>query len=186
MDSSAKETTTPIHRLVCDIFEGHNSEQILAVSVEDLLPLVKKVFKTLTYSEREIIKLRMGTGDGHTYTLEEVGRIFKLTRERIRQIESKAWRKLKEPRRKSFFAEVLKIEFSTHDTDSAVAAPSSSVFAFLSVRAHRVLIKKKVTTLDDLANLSADQLREVRGCGPVCINEIRELLREHGKKLAGD
>ena len=47
--------------------------------------------------EREIIKLRYGLGDGYTYTLEEVGRIFKVTRERVRQIEAKAVRKLQHP-----------------------------------------------------------------------------------------
>ena len=55
------------------------------------------VLKTLTYREREIIKLRYGLGDGYTYTLEEVGRIFKVTRERVRQIEAKAVRKLQHP-----------------------------------------------------------------------------------------
>ncbi len=52
------------------------------------------VLKSLTYREREIIKLRYGLGDGYSYTLEETGRIFKVTRERIRQIESKALKKL--------------------------------------------------------------------------------------------
>jgi RNA polymerase primary sigma factor len=60
---------------------------------------IESVLKTLTYREREIIKLRYGIGDGYTYTLEEVGRIFKVTRERIRQIEAKAIRKLKHPTR---------------------------------------------------------------------------------------
>jgi len=55
------------------------------------------VLKTLTYREREIIKLRYGIGDGYTYTLEEVGRIFKVTRERVRQVEAKAIRKLQHP-----------------------------------------------------------------------------------------
>ena len=57
------------------------------------------MLKTLTYREREIIRLRYGLGDGYTYTLEEVGRIFKVTRERVRQIEAKAVRKLQHPRR---------------------------------------------------------------------------------------
>jgi len=48
----------------------------------------------LTYREREIIKLRYGLGDGYVYSLEETGHIFKVTRERIRQIEAKALRKL--------------------------------------------------------------------------------------------
>ena len=55
------------------------------------------VLRTLTYREREIIKLRYGIGDGYTYTLEEVGRIFKVTRERVRQVEAKAIRKLQHP-----------------------------------------------------------------------------------------
>jgi RNA polymerase primary sigma factor len=58
---------------------------------------IEGVLKTLTYREREIIKLRYGLGDGYTYTLEEVGRIFKVTRERVRQIEAKAVRKLQHP-----------------------------------------------------------------------------------------
>jgi RNA polymerase primary sigma factor len=55
------------------------------------------VLDTLTFREREIIKLRYGIGDGYTYTLEEVGRIFRVTRERVRQIEAKAVRKLQHP-----------------------------------------------------------------------------------------
>ena len=53
------------------------------------------VLKTLTSREREIIKLRYGLGDGSTYTLAEIGRIFKVTRERIRQIEAKALEKIR-------------------------------------------------------------------------------------------
>ncbi|PIE22121.1 MAG: RNA polymerase sigma factor RpoD [Planctomycetota bacterium] len=58
---------------------------------------VTDVLDTLTFREREIIKLRYGIGDGYTYTLEEVGRIFRVTRERVRQIEAKAVRKLQHP-----------------------------------------------------------------------------------------
>ena len=57
------------------------------------------VLETLSYREREIIKLRYGLGDGYSYTLEEVGHIFNVTRERIRQIEAKAVRKLQQPGR---------------------------------------------------------------------------------------
>jgi len=64
---------------------------------EMLKEKIDHVLKTLTYREREIIKLRYGLGDGYTYTLEEVGRIFKVTRERVRQIEAKAVRKLQHP-----------------------------------------------------------------------------------------
>jgi RNA polymerase primary sigma factor len=64
---------------------------------EMLRQRINDVLKTLTYREREILKLRYGIGDGYTYTLEEVGRIFKVTRERVRQVESKAIRKLQHP-----------------------------------------------------------------------------------------
>ena len=68
---------------------------------------INDVLKTLTYREREILKLRYGIGDGYTYTLEEVGRIFKVTRERVRQVESKAIRKLQHPVRRQRLASFL-------------------------------------------------------------------------------
>ena len=68
-------------------------------SQEMLRSRIGRVLKTLSYREREIIKLRYGLGDGYSYTLEEVGHIFKVTRERIRQIEAKAVRKLQQPSR---------------------------------------------------------------------------------------
>ena len=69
---------------------------------------IERLLKTLTYREREIIKLRYGLGDGYTYTLEEVGRIFKVTRERVRQIEAKAVRKLQNPVRSTLLEGFLK------------------------------------------------------------------------------
>ncbi len=68
-----------------------------AAGNELLREKIDLLLKTLTYREREIIRLRYGLGDGYTYTLEEVGRIFKVTRERVRQIEAKAVRKLQHP-----------------------------------------------------------------------------------------
>ncbi len=68
-----------------------------AASNELLREKIEALLKTLTYREREIIRLRYGLGDGYTYTLEEVGRIFKVTRERVRQIEAKAVKKLQHP-----------------------------------------------------------------------------------------
>lgn len=53
--------------------------------------------RSLGYREREVIHLRYGLGDGHSYTLEDVGRIFCVSRERIRQIENKALKKLQTP-----------------------------------------------------------------------------------------
>ena len=57
---------------------------------------IESLLKTLTFREREIIRLRYGLTDGYTYTLEEVGRIFRVTRERVRQIEAKAVKKLQQ------------------------------------------------------------------------------------------
>jgi RNA polymerase primary sigma factor len=60
---------------------------------------IEQAMEHLNYREREILKLRYGLADGYSYTLEEVGRIFSVTRERVRQIESKAVRKLQQPYR---------------------------------------------------------------------------------------
>jgi len=70
---------------------------VISATQEMLKERIDQVLKTLSYREREIVKLRYGIGDGYTYTLEEVGRIFKVTRERVRQVEAKAIRKLQHP-----------------------------------------------------------------------------------------
>lgn len=81
-----------------DFIEDEGSESPVNAATQEMLKdKIDSVLKTLTYREREIIKLRYGLGDGYTYTLEEVGRIFKVTRERVRQIEAKAVRKLQHP-----------------------------------------------------------------------------------------
>ena len=60
---------------------------------------IEAAMEYLNYREREILRLRYGLADGYSYTLEEVGKIFSVTRERVRQIESKAVRKLQQPYR---------------------------------------------------------------------------------------
>jgi RNA polymerase primary sigma factor len=60
---------------------------------------VEEVLNTLTPRERRVIQLRFGLSDGHQRTLEEVGKRFALTRERIRQIEVRALHKLRHPSR---------------------------------------------------------------------------------------
>jgi RNA polymerase primary sigma factor len=69
---------------------------------------IDSLLQTLTYREREIIRLRYGLTDGFSYTLEEVGRIFKVTRERVRQIEAKAVAKLQNPVRAKMLEGFLK------------------------------------------------------------------------------
>ncbi len=81
-----------------DFIEDDTAESPVTAATQEMLKSkIDHVLKTLTYREREIIKLRYGIGDGQTYTLEEVGRIFRVTRERVRQIEAKAIRKLQHP-----------------------------------------------------------------------------------------
>ncbi len=78
---------------------------------------INHVLKSLTYREREIIKLRYGLGDGYSYTLEETGRIFKVTRERIRQIESKALRKLQHQTRAEHLRGFVESLYTGGDAD---------------------------------------------------------------------
>lgn len=65
--------------------------------LEKFISTLEEVFKTLTYTEREMIKLRSGFGDGYTYTVEECSRIFKTSSEQIAEQEALALRKLKHP-----------------------------------------------------------------------------------------
>ena len=81
-----------------DFLEDERTEAPSSTAAQDMLKnSIEHVLKSLTFREREIIKLRYGIGDGYTYTLEEVGRIFKVTRERVRQVEAKAIKKLQHP-----------------------------------------------------------------------------------------
>jgi RNA polymerase primary sigma factor len=83
-----------------DFIEDKNAvSPIDAVVFANLKDQTRKVLKTLTPREELVLKMRFGVGDGSEHTLEEVGRSFNVTRERIRQIESKALRKLRHPSR---------------------------------------------------------------------------------------
>jgi RNA polymerase primary sigma factor len=78
--------------------EDQGTQSVMTTASQGLLrEKIEGLLKTLTYRVREIIRLRYGLGDGYTYTLEEVGRIFRVTRERVRQIEAKAVAKLQHP-----------------------------------------------------------------------------------------
>lgn len=69
---------------------------------------LEKVLESLSIREREVLKLRYGLDDGRMKTLEEIGQIFQVTRERIRQIEAKALRKLRHPNRNSVLKEYIR------------------------------------------------------------------------------
>ena len=113
-----------------DFIEDSDSDSpVNTASQEMLKDKIDHVLKTLTYREREIIKLRFGLGDGYTYTLEEVGRIFKVTRERVRQIEAKAVRKLQHPVRSKQlqgFIEGLVPEWGQAETEEETADATAS------------------------------------------------------------
>ncbi len=81
-----------------DFIEDEAAESPVSAAAHEMLKeKIEQVLNTLTHREREIMKLRYGIGGGYTYTLEEVGKRFKVTRERVRQIEAKALRKLQHP-----------------------------------------------------------------------------------------
>ena len=81
-----------------DFINDHREFDPLARANHDALTTeLQDAMEVLSWREREILKLRYGLGDGYCYTLEEVGRIFQVTRERIRQIENKEVQKLQQP-----------------------------------------------------------------------------------------
>ena len=111
MDETQRVLTMGRHPVSLDRPVGESEDSSFGEFIEDnelprpdraagnglLRDKIESLLKTLTYREREIIRLRYGLSDGYTYTLEEVGRIFKVTRERVRQIEAKAVKKLQHP-----------------------------------------------------------------------------------------
>jgi RNA polymerase primary sigma factor len=83
------------------IEDADASEPIEEVILEDLRESVQRSLDTLTEREREVLEMRFGLTDGINHSLEEISERFGLTRERIRQIESTALRKLRNPKYKS-------------------------------------------------------------------------------------
>ena len=91
-----QEDDTELEQVIPDK-EAHSPEEIVTMSL--LKDQIEDILDTLSEREKGIIKLRFGLGDGEKKTLEEVGRAFNVTRERARQIEKKALRKLAHPSR---------------------------------------------------------------------------------------
>lgn len=91
-----------------EFVEDHrNVDPLYDTNQEALKNRIEEAMEHLNYREREILRLRYGLADGYSYTLEEVGKIFSVTRERVRQIESKAVRKLQQPYRARSLASFL-------------------------------------------------------------------------------
>ncbi|MBQ1864434.1 MAG: sigma-70 family RNA polymerase sigma factor [Thermoguttaceae bacterium] len=77
--------------------DPHKNDPLVEINRSALRERLDEALSALSFREREILRLRFGLADGYAYTLEEVGQIFKVTRERVRQIEAKAVRKLQHP-----------------------------------------------------------------------------------------
>jgi len=102
-----------------EFLEDYREEDPLHDMNQDLLKSrIADVLNALNYREREIIRLRYGLADGYAYTLEEVGKIFSVTRERVRQIEAKAVRKLQHPVRSRQLAGFLDRPWKANGTNS--------------------------------------------------------------------
>jgi len=95
--------------LLADFIEDKDAQEPMDTAAKDLLrETMKSALAVLSDRERQVLELRYGLLDGREHTLEEVGTYFDLTRERIRQIESKALRKLRHPTRSHHLRDYLK------------------------------------------------------------------------------
>lgn len=94
---------------LADFIEDEDAlEPMDAAAREMLREAIKNALAVLSERERQVLELRFGLMDGKEHTLEEVGQYFNVTRERIRQIESKALRKLRHPTRSRFLRDFLR------------------------------------------------------------------------------
>jgi RNA polymerase primary sigma factor len=92
-----------------DFIEDDDAPDPAEITAQDLLrEEIEEVLTSLTPREARVLQLRYGLADGHSYTLKEVGEKFGLTRERIRQIEKEALRRLRHPNRSRRLREYLR------------------------------------------------------------------------------
>jgi len=97
-----EEAKRPEQRFLQAVFGGELSRKSLETGLDidsdatlgELRERIDTALDTLSYRERGILEMRYGLGDGYCYTLAQAGRVFRLTRERIRQIQARALRKL--------------------------------------------------------------------------------------------
>jgi len=106
-----------------EFLEDHrNDDPLEEANQEALKEHIDMALECLNHREREILRLRYGLQDGYAYTLEEVGNIFSVTRERVRQIESKAVRKLQQPYRSNVLRGFVDHIHTSDDTDAVETA----------------------------------------------------------------
>ncbi len=84
-----------------DLLETEDASPERILMRESLIQALKGLLTDLTQRERSVISMRYGLGNGHPYSLSEIGRALKLSRERVRQIEAKALQKLRQPTRRN-------------------------------------------------------------------------------------
>jgi RNA polymerase primary sigma factor len=106
--------------------DRREDDPLLEISHTLLKSRIAEVLQALDYREREILRLRFGLADGCAYTLEEVGKIFSVTRERVRQIESKAVRMLQHPTRAKKLAAFVERPISAPLTSLEGGYPSAA------------------------------------------------------------
>lgn len=176
MSESQKATVDPEYALLLAIFGGQ----------EGLKERIKEVLATLTYREREIIKLRYGLGNGYTYTLAETGTVFKVGPERIRQIQAKALQKLRFPRHLNLLARLLlkppRAPLPDEEADPLSQPISTDA---LSVRTKNCLLRLNIQTYKDLTAKSVDDLLGTRQFGTISLQEVERHLEGLGLKLRG-
>ena len=89
--------------------KGECVKKIMGLVEDEADRIAKRLLETLTYREQEVSKLRLGVFDEFDYTTEEVARLFKVSSERIRQVEAKARRKLHHLNKLEILREELRI-----------------------------------------------------------------------------
>ena len=135
---------------------------------DDEIPeFIKTAFSTLSPREAEVLKWR------HVdhLTLDETGKIYGVTRERIRQVEKRAIRKIRH-------------SIALYDESERIRnLPQNNIDSLLlSVRTSNCLKRGDIRTVTELADLSYEQLTKLRGVGPKVVDEINEKLVMRGYK----
>jgi len=170
---------------------------------------LKYVMQTLTDREQKIIRLR----DIEGYTLEAVAERLQVTRERIRQIESKAIRKIRHPFRMKMLQRGKKLtewQLEINELESKLIKKKDELIyqlnhpeeiiidikddydlkelykLNLSVRTYNCLSRGGYKTLGELRDVSYDDLMRVRSLGKKSIKEIESMLKEYGIRIKGD
>lgn len=115
---------------------GDEERATASAQLEELRASLEGVLRTLVQRERTIIELRFGLRDGIRYTLKEIGHMLKITRERVRQVEAKALRKLQHPTRSSHLQGFLPL-LTAQDEEDALTTPSPASDAAAPQRRRR-------------------------------------------------